>query len=149
MKTWRTLGWPGSSCAKVRLVRPQEFCFAFTSWRLRWSIWFVSRCYVLNKIRRGDFNPSRNESSLPSLCQGSLPRTWWIQVIRCGKWKHFTRTELKEQKCARLTFTKLYEWENSWEVQGCENAPATGAITGYLKVFAACKLWERSEKMND
>ena len=34
-------------------------------------------------------------------------------------------------------------------MQGCENAPATGAITGYLKVFAACKLWERSEKMND
>ena len=21
------LGWPGSSCAKARLVRPQEFCF--------------------------------------------------------------------------------------------------------------------------
>ena len=31
MKIWGTLGWPGSSCAKVRLVRPQEFCSAFTS----------------------------------------------------------------------------------------------------------------------
>ena len=26
-----TLGQAGSSCAKVKLVRPQEFCFAFTS----------------------------------------------------------------------------------------------------------------------
>ena len=31
-------------------------------------------------------------------------------------------------------------------VLGCQNEPATGAITGYLKVFAACKLLERSKK---
>ena len=67
-------------------------------------------------------------------------------MIRCGKWKHFTRTELKEQECARLTFTKLYEWENSWEMQGCQNEPATGATTGFFKVFAACKLLKRSAK---
>ena len=28
MKIWGTLGWAGSSCAEVRPVRPQEFCFA-------------------------------------------------------------------------------------------------------------------------
>ena len=31
-------------------------------------------------------------------------------------------------------------------VLGCQNEPATGAITGYLKVFAACKLLERRKK---
>ena len=31
-------------------------------------------------------------------------------------------------------------------VQSCQNEPATGAITGYFKVFAICKLLERSEK---
>ena len=30
--------------------------------------------------------------------------------------------------------------------QGCQNAPAAGSVTGYFKVFAACKLLERSEK---
>ena len=30
--------------------------------------------------------------------------------------------------------------------QGCQNGPVTGAITGYFKVFAACKLLEKSEK---
>ena len=30
--------------------------------------------------------------------------------------------------------------------QGCQNGPVTGAITGYFKVFAACKLLEESEK---
>ena len=31
-------------------------------------------------------------------------------------------------------------------VQGCQNAPATGAIAGYSEVFAGCKLLEKSEK---
>ena len=30
--------------------------------------------------------------------------------------------------------------------QGCQNGPVTGAITGYFKVFSACKLLEKSEK---
>ena len=30
--------------------------------------------------------------------------------------------------------------------QGCQNELATGAITGYFKVFATCKLLESSEK---
>ena len=30
--------------------------------------------------------------------------------------------------------------------QGCQNAPATGAITGYSEVFAGCKLLEKREK---
>ena len=32
------------------------------------------------------------------------------------------------------------------DVAGCQNKPATGAITGYFKVFAACKLLERRKK---
>ena len=31
-------------------------------------------------------------------------------------------------------------------VQGSQNVPATGAITGYLTVFADCKLLEKCEK---
>jgi len=31
-------------------------------------------------------------------------------------------------------------------MQGCQNALATGAITGYFKVFATCKLLKRREK---
>ena len=30
--------------------------------------------------------------------------------------------------------------------QGCQNAPATGAIAGYSEVFAGCKLLEKREK---
>ena len=38
------LGRPGSSCAKARLERPQEFCFDCASQRLSRSIWFTSSC---------------------------------------------------------------------------------------------------------
>ena len=31
-------------------------------------------------------------------------------------------------------------------MQGCQNAPATDAITAYFKVFAACKLFKKSKK---
>ena len=37
---------------------------------------------------------------------------------------------------------------NRYTLQGCQNAPETGAITGYFKVFAACILLERSQKMD-
>ena len=30
--------------------------------------------------------------------------------------------------------------------QGCQNAPATGAIASYSEVFAGCKLLEKREK---
>ena len=33
-------------------------------------------------------------------------------------------------------------------VQGCQNAPATGAIAGNFGVFAAYKLLKKSEKMS-
>ena len=58
MKIWGTLGWPGSSCVKVRLVRPQEFYSAFTSSRLSRSIWFKSRYDVLKSHQRGDLTPA-------------------------------------------------------------------------------------------
>ena len=58
MKIWGILGWPGSSCAKVRLVRPQEFCSAFTSLRLSRSIWFKSRYDVFKSHQRGDLTPA-------------------------------------------------------------------------------------------
>ena len=31
-------------------------------------------------------------------------------------------------------------------IQGCQNAPATGAIAGYSEVFTGCKLLEKREK---
>ena len=38
------LGRPGSSCAKARLMRRQEFCFDCASQRLSRSIWFALSC---------------------------------------------------------------------------------------------------------
>ena len=32
------------------------------------------------------------------------------------------------------------------DIQGCQNAPATGAIASYSEVFAGCKLLEKREK---
>ena len=49
------LGRPGSSCAKARLVRPQEFCFECASWRLSRSIWLASSCCVPDRHQKGDF----------------------------------------------------------------------------------------------
>ena len=40
------LARPGSSCAKARLVRPQEFCFDCASERLSRLIWLASSCCV-------------------------------------------------------------------------------------------------------
>ena len=34
-------------------------------------------------------------------------------------------------------------------LQECQNGPATVAINGYFKAFAACKLFKKSEKMDD
>ena len=36
--------------------------------------------------------------------------------------------------------------KNCISLQGCQNAPVTSTITAYFKVFATCKLLERSEK---
>ena len=51
---------------------------------------------------------------------------WEVQLYLSGK--YLLRT---------LIFTSL---------QGCQNAPATGAIAGYSEVFAGCKLLEKREK---
>ena len=48
------LGRPGSSCAKARLVRPQEFCFDCASWRLSRSIWLASSCCGPDRHQKGD-----------------------------------------------------------------------------------------------
>ena len=56
-----SLGRPGSSCSKARLVRPQEFCFDCASWRLSPSIRFPSSCYVLKSHQRGDLTPAETK----------------------------------------------------------------------------------------
>ena len=61
-----SLGQPGSSCAKARLVRPQEFCFDCGSQQLSRSIWFPSSCYVLKSHQRGDLTPA--ETKVDYLC---------------------------------------------------------------------------------
>ena len=35
------------------------------------------------------------------------------------------------------------------DLQGCQNARATDPIISYFKAFAACKLLEKCEKMDD
>ena len=59
-----SLGRPGSSCAKARLVRPQEFCFDCGSYRL--PIRFPSSCEVLKSHQRGDLTPA--ETKVDYLC---------------------------------------------------------------------------------
>ena len=49
------LGRPGSSCAKARLMRPQEFCFDCASQRLSRSIWFASSCCTPEGHQKEDF----------------------------------------------------------------------------------------------
>ena len=44
-----------SSCAKARLVRPQEFSFDCWSQQLSRSIWFASSCCVPERHQKGDF----------------------------------------------------------------------------------------------
>ena len=61
-----SLGRPGSSCAKARLVRPQEFCFDCACYRLSRSIRFPSSCYVLKSHQRGDLTPA--ETKVDYLC---------------------------------------------------------------------------------
>ena len=53
-----SLGQRGSSCAKARLVRPQELCFDCACWRLSRSIRFPSSCYVLKSHQRGYLTPA-------------------------------------------------------------------------------------------
>ena len=61
-----SLGRPGSSCAKVRLVSPQEFCFDCVCYRLSRLIRFLSSCYVLKIHQRGDLTPA--ETKVDYLC---------------------------------------------------------------------------------
>ena len=59
------LGPPGYSCAKARLVRPQEFCFDCASWRLSRSIWLASSYCVPDRHQKGDFTLAETAFTFP------------------------------------------------------------------------------------
>ena len=83
------LGRFGSSCAKARLVRPQEFCFDRASWRLSRSIWLPSSCCVPDRHQKGDFTLADTTFT--------FPRSLRIHAILRGDRKHFTA---KRQVCS-------------------------------------------------
>ena len=97
-----SLGRPGSSCAKARLVRPREFCFDCASQRFSQSIWFPSSCYVLKSHQRGDLTPAETKIifALPRFfTKKEMDSSGSTRRIR----RHFSITELKERNCARFT----------------------------------------------
>ena len=56
---------PGSSCAKARLVRPQEFCFDCSSLRMTRSIWFASSCCLPERHENRDFTQAGTTFTFP------------------------------------------------------------------------------------
>ena len=81
-----------------------------------------------------------------------------MQFYVWSLWMKFYATTIN---CMEILSAQKILWPLKWNLlsstfrryyllpQCCQNAPATGAIAGYFKVFAACKLLEKSEKMDD